>query len=385
MDQFNPKDELTQLSAVRDRPPNGEPPDEPPPASNFYREFVKFAIFVGVVVIPSFISYAYLAKGLQGFVAEFIVPYSPPGSDARGHTISLALAQGVVISGLFLIFANVYFAGRALGRRWRKRGQHTGDGAASAQIEVTDHEKEVAELRQRLQTNMTYLRIIHNQMYRDETPRLAYVCEDNRYYVDEGGDLIVDKHLVVRADDRDVQFWKFHADADEGSLPANNIDDIELSVIAQDEKTNVLPLTIVDKEKYKEVAVYFLPLLEPGESRSFKIHYRWNGSLLELIKSGQAAFVWSNRSSVPNNRGKLSCQWIFHEAYGDVTCEITGKNPPGIELVKAEDRMRTIWLFGGEDVPTSDLIYELTFRITEEVRDSLLSDTFSRPRSLDQK
>jgi len=385
MDQFNPKDELTQLYAAEDRPPNGEPPDGPPPASNFYKEFVKFAIFVGVVVIPSFISYAYLAKGLQGFVAEFIVPYGPPGSAAPGHTISLALAQGVVISGLFLTFANVYFAGRALGRRWRKRGRNEGGHSGDAPVEPTDHEKEVAELRQRLQTNMTYLRIIHNQMYRDETPRLAYVYEDNRYYVDEGGDLIVDKHLVVRADDRDVQFWKFHADADEGSLPANSIDDIELSVIAQDEKTNVLPLTIVDKEKYKEVAVYFLPLLEPGESRSFKIHYRWNGSLLELIKSGQAAFEWSNRSSVANNRGKLSCQWVFHESYGDVTCEITGKKPPGIELVKADDRLRTIWFFGGEDVPTSDLIYELTFRVSEEVRETLLSDTFSRPAALSKK
>jgi len=378
MDQFNPKDELTQLSAVRDRPPNGEPPDEPPPASNFYREFVKFAIFVGVVVIPSFISYAYLAKGLQGFVAEFIVPYSPPGSDARGHTISLALAQGVVISGLFLIFANVYFAGRALGRRWRKRGQHTGDGTGSAQIEVTDHEKEVAELRQRLQTNMTYLRIIHNQMYRDESPRLAYVYEDNRYYVDEGGDLIVDKHVTVQADDRDVQFWKFVADGDEHSAPAPTVDDINLSVVALDEKTNLLPLTVADKDKHKEIAVYFLPLLEPGESRSFKVHYRWTGSFLGLVKLGEIPFTWTNRSSVPEGRGKFHCQWIFHESYGDVGCEVTGKRPPGLDLDRADDRFRTIWHFGGDDVPTSNILYELTFRISADVRQNLLSKPLSR-------
>jgi uncharacterized membrane protein (DUF485 family) len=378
MDQFNPNNELTKLYQVGNQPPNGEPPSQPPPESNFYREFVKFAIFVGVVVIPVFISYAYLAKSLQGFVAEFIVPYNPSGSDTRGHTISLALAQGVVVSGLFLIFANVYFASRAIGQRWRQRGQRTSGASGHAQVETADHEKEVAELRQRLQTNMTYLRIIHNQMYRDETPRLAYAYEDNRYYVDEGGDLIVDKHVTVRADDRDVQFWKLVADGDEHSAPAPTVDDINLSVVALDEKTNLLPLTIVDKDKHKEIAVYFLPLLEPGESRSFRVHYRWNGSFLGLVKLGEIPFTWTNRSSVSDGRGKFHCQWIFHEAYGDVDCEVTGKRPPGLDLDRADDRFRTIWHYGGDDVPTSNILYELTFRISDDARHNLLSKSLSR-------
>ncbi len=371
MDQFDPKDEPTELRALSETPSDRPQSLPPPTPSNFYKEFVQFAIFVGVVLVPVYISYSYLVDSLQGFVAQHIVPYNSPDSLTPGHTVDSGLARLAIFSTLFLIFSNLFFIRHALRRRANRRGGRSPTNDADIQPNGGDKEKEVRELRQRLQTNMAHLRIIHNQMYRNETPRLDYVMEENRYYVDVGGDLFVDKELIVRADDRDVQFWKFFACGDEYSAPADSIDDIDLSVIALDETTKLLPVTVSDKEKYKEVAVYFLPLLEPGESRSFRIHYRWKGSLLGLIELGEATFTWNNRSSASENIGKFSCRWTFHECYGEVACEITGKRPQGVGLQRIESKHRTIWQFGGDQVPTSNIQYELRFNLREDVRQEL--------------
>ncbi len=373
MDQFNPKDDAADLKALSDSPDEQKPALPPPPTpTDFYKEFVQFAIFVGVILVPVYISYSYLTDSLQGFVANRIIPYEHPVSLERGHTIDSTLAHLIIFAALFLGFSNVFFIRQALRRRSHaKNSTKVADPDASTEHKTRETASEVRELRQRLQTNMTHLRIIHNQMYRHKTPRLDYLMEESRYFVDAGGDLTVDKELTVRADDRDVQFWKFFAVGDEHSAPAQSINDIELSVFALDERTNLLPITVSDQEKYKEVAVYFLPLLEPGESRSFRIHYRWKGSFLGLVRLGETVFRWNNSSSASDNMGKFGCRWTFHECYGEVACEVTGKRPAGIAVQKLDSLNRSVWYFGGDDVPTSNIMYELTFRLKKEVQEQL--------------
>ncbi len=363
MDQFNPKDEAADLKALSDSPDEQKRALPPPPTpTNFYKEFVQFAIFLGVVLIPLYTSFDYMADGLQAFISDYIVPYRDPNAPGTvHHTIDKNIARTIVFALLFAGFTSIFFIRHSFLSRARRAQQDDSDLAVVDQTLLRKKDQEINELREKTKTNMRVLRTIHNQLYHESTPRLDFNSLRGTYHVNASGDLRAHKFISVRADKNEGHFWTFYAVGDEHSQRLERIEDLNFQVSASDEDTDLLPIATVDEELKKQFAIYFLPLLQPGETRLFSLYYEWPGSFLKLLQTGTASFDWTNRAATSGKTGDFYAEWIFDEAFGSVECKITGSKPSGLHLSSISDAPPSKWILEGERVAMGNIPYELTF------------------------
>jgi len=157
-----------------------------------------------------------------------------------------------------------------------------------------------------------------------------------------------------------VPFWVFYALGDEYSRALDSIEDLNFSVAAEDENTEIVYLATEDEGLRKEIAVYFIPLLRPDETRSFKLYYEWPESFLKLLKTGTAKYDWYHRSYSETVNGNFYAEWVFDAALGQVQCKNTGSRPSGLHLTKA-DETPCRWILEGENVPLGNIHYQVTF------------------------
>ncbi|RIA56270.1 hypothetical protein [Dichotomicrobium thermohalophilum] len=362
MDQFDPRDEAPDSHALTDSPENhrnGLPP--PPTPSNFYKDFVQFAIFLGVVLIPVYTSFDDMAEGLQGFISEYIVPYRDgPMSEPIGYTVNKNVARTIVFVLLFAGFTVVFLIRHTF--RTTPMGQNSRDHLAIVDEAILEEKNEqIRQLRQKLKNDMIILRTVHNQIYGDNRPRLNYSSVKGVYRVNANGDLEVHKEITVKADDKEGFLWTFYAAGDQYSKPLEEVADLNFSVAALDDDTSVQYITIVDEGLKKQFVIYFLPLLQPGETRSFTLYYQWPGILLKLLETGTVSYDWQNRAPTTGMPGDFSAEWIFDEALGHVECHNTGSKPAGLKLYNVDESQGSRWVFEGEQVALGNTPYELTF------------------------
>jgi len=362
MDQFNPQGKSSELERSNRRPEKEAASWPSPTPSNFYKEFVQFAIFVGVVLIPLYSSFDYMADGLQAFVSDYIVRYPHSASaETHGHSIDKNLARTIVFALLLAGFTTLFFIRHNYLARGRQASSTGAPLPPDVQHLLDKKNREVEQLQEKSKTNMRILRTIHNQLYYESTPRLDFNSLRGTYHVNKNGDLTAHKFISVRAEQKEGHFWTFYASGDDNSERLNNIEDLCFQVTASDKDTDLLSIATIDEELKKQFVIYFLPLLQPGETRSFTLYYEWPGSFLKLLEAGTANFDWTNRAATTGKVGDFYAEWIFDEALGPVECHNTGSRPPGLRLHKASDALPSKWVLEGEQISLGNVPYELTF------------------------
>jgi len=361
MDQFNPKDEQSKNHKLKGAVSEPHSDASNPIAREFYKEFVQFAIFLGVTLFPTYLFFDSMTEELRAFIIQYVEPDGLRSNSRTGYTLDKDFARSAVIAILLLVFTTIFFARRALRRRHIVSFVPQSDVAIVDESVIEEKNAQIKKLQDRLQKDMDILRTIHKQLYHDNEPRLDLKSETARYYVTADGSLKVHKDIVVKANDEEGFVWTFHALGDEESTPLQSLEDLHFRVIAGDKRTDLLYLPLRDEELRKEFVIYFLPLLKPGETRSFTVYYEWPGSFLKLLQSGTAAYTWKNRTSSFKATGGFYAEWWFDEKLGDIACRSTGDKPTGLDLKRLDPDMPSRWVLSGDEVPLGNVVYELTF------------------------
>ncbi len=363
MDQFNPKDEASDISVLSDSCDEQNQALPPPPTpTNFYKEFVQFAIFLGVTLFPVYVFFDSMTESFRTFVIDHVHVLNPPSNTDVTFVLDKDFARVAVGLVLFATFTTIFFARRAFSRRRVSRLYPAPRAEITTFDDTLIQEKnaKIRRLEDMRQTHMEILRTIYKKLYYDDKPRLDFKSERASYYVTADGTLKVHKDVVVKAHEEEGFLWTFKAFGDPESIPLENWEDMHPRVIAGDKDTDLLFLPLRDEPLRKEFVIYFLPLLKPGETRSFTLYYEWPGSFLKLLQSGCASHTWSNRTRT-EAIGEFYAEWRFDEKLGHVDCRNTGDKPPGLELKRLEPSIPTRWALTGDAVPLSDVGYELTF------------------------
>jgi len=356
MDQFNPKDNRADLRGVESAPP----PPPPTIAGQFYKEFVQFAVFLGVTLIPIYLSFDAVTEELRFFVAQYVETASSIDGQTHQYNIDKRFTQITLIVLYILIFTSVFFARHAL-RRMPSTTRHNSPDITITDNSIIDEKNnQIKRLHDLRKKDMEILRIINANLYDDFRPRLDFVSESASYYVTADGTLKVHKDIVVQATEEEGFLWTFNAYGDEESTPLEDLEHMHVRVLAGDKQTDLLYLPLRDEVLHKEFLIYFLPLLKPGETRAFTLYYEWPGSFQRLLKKGSACYVWNNRTRTQTN-GRFHAEWRFDEKLGSIACKNSGDKPAGLELKRLEPTVPSRWVLSGDNVPLSNVTYEITF------------------------
>jgi hypothetical protein len=361
MDQFNPKNETNGHKNSNEPPSEGNGDSAPLTTHQFYKEFVQFAIFLGVTLFPTYVFFDSMTEELQAFVVQYVNTVDQGRGVDPEYILDKDFARSTVITILFLVFSIIFFARRALRRKAPVSLVSQHDIAIVDDSIIEEKNVQIKKLQDRLRKDMEILRTIHKQLYDDNAPRLDFKSEKARYFVTADGSLKVHKDIVVKANEKEGFVWKFHVTGDQESQPLDTLEDLHFRVIASDKNTDLLHLPLRDDELRKEFVIYFLPILKPGETRSFTLYYEWPGSFLKLFQEGTASYTWTNRASSATVVGDFYAEWWFDEALGDVDCRNTGDRPQNLEMKRLDPVLPTRWVLSGETVPLSNVVYELTF------------------------
>jgi len=354
MDQFNPKDNRAELRGVESAPP----PKPPTIAGQFYKEFVQFAVFLGVTLFPIYLSFDAVTEELRFLVAQYVEPVSRLDDKPARYQINKTFTQVSLVGIYCLLFTSIFFARQALKHRYQRAAKPQ-DVTIIDKSLIQEKNKKIDHLQYLRRKDMEILRTIHKDLYSEGKPRLDLKAEKGRYYVTSDGTLKVHKEIIVKADEKEGFLWTFNAFGDPESRPVE-VDEMHIRIMAEDKNTDLLYLPIRDETLRKEFVIYFLPLLKPGESRTFTLSYEWPGSFSKLLTMGWASYSWKNRTTSAAH-GEFYAEWRFDEKLGAVDGRNTGDAVQGIELKRQVPDVPTRWIFSGDCVPLNNVHYEITF------------------------
>ncbi len=351
MDQFNPKDDVTDFNTLSDSPNTQSPAPTP---TNFYKEFVQFAIFLGVVLVPVYASFDYIVEGLQAFIADYTVQYSDQNTTgAVRYTLNKNVARTVIAACLLAAFTIIFLLRHSL--RVRASRHHPRNSIAIVDNSaVTGEDRKIKELSRQLDQQRYQLRKIQSQIFSDNARvRHDFVSFRAKYYVHENGDIEVTKEVILRAPELEVPFWMFFVNGEAHALPLRDDSEMNLEVSALgNNKTDVVALLIDNEPTKKVFSANFIPIIAGGETRSFMIRYRWPGFFRELVLENNTHYFWETSSFTDGSRSDFTAEWHFSEILGNVYCTI----PPkyffeGMHLRSEQNPRGPVWIYEGRNVP----------------------------------
>jgi multisubunit Na+/H+ antiporter MnhC subunit len=327
---------------------------------NFWKLLIPFLVGAGLFIY----NFADITNAVRKTLAYFIVEAGQQDGvelKAGYHTISLAAAlifTGVVLTTAYLSFVLISFVATAKTIRVRSQSEYK-----KKDDELAAKQALIVKLDKRLDDQVSEMKKLLSQLYPDYQPtKQNFSFLSGSYYVAPGGDLRVEKQVVLKAVDEPVHFWRFYIEGDERTKPAEDFADIVFKAKSIDAGTDVVVFPIEDTARKKNVVIWFLPQIEPHTERRIKIEYQWPGFLYGLDEKGKTEFFWNYQARDTQSRGHFQMRFIFSENYGEIEARSTGAAAASLSLKRELDANRSCWVFGGEDVFLGNTKYELRFQ-----------------------
>jgi hypothetical protein len=160
-------------------------------------------------------------------------------------------------------------------------------------------------------------------------------------------------------------FEKFYIIGDPESDPIYDIDQINLSITSEDQTTEVLWLPTDEQPLSIQGLIYFLPLIAPGEKRTFKMTYIWPGYFKTLLSKKSSLYSSARGRHKEQLYGSFCKFFDFSSELGNIDCTSTGANPAGASLECLESPFQAFdvrWVYRADHVPMSGVTYKLLFR-----------------------
>lgn len=167
----------------------------------------------------------------------------------------------------------------------------------------------------------------------------------------------------ISASDQPVHFWTTGNRATAYATPVEYLDDINFNVHGNNEG-EIVYLPVENDPLSKQIVIYFLPRIEPGQTRKVVITYTWPGLLRQLDQLGEERFNFTYESKETIEH--IEIHFYLESGTGKkLFCEISG--PPHANTRLVENKHPELnwsgFIYTVEKSAAGTTHYELTVRL----------------------
>ena len=213
------------------------------------------------------------------------------------------------------------------------------------------------------QTLSSVKRLVEN-IYPESRPRHDFSSISSTISIDAAGVGHVRSVISLVAGPKPVHFWQVWFNFEEDSPPLKYYVEMNLNVrdLSPKARNGVAFLPSRDDDHDKEITVFFLPHIDPGESRTLEITYRWPGNEKRLTDGRPVEFAWGYANRVSSSRTPVIFTVKFHANFGKIDCTNNTVGDLGAKLVRRKTRTGgTTWTYRHDNALVGKRPVQLTF------------------------
>jgi hypothetical protein len=207
-------------------------------------------------------------------------------------------------------------------------------------------------------------RIVYQAYPPSKTPPWLFDKMVIDIFVGANGDAIVKREEHLRADGAPLRMWNQIIVGEDDSTPIEFVEQLNYKVedkTTKDGSLGVAHLVLNNDPRLKEIAIFHLPEIEPGETsaRIVMTEFAWPGLSTKLKKDGTERWEWivKSRKNVPLFELKVS----YDRSWGKVACEVVSARTPTSTLEVVESAAARGWKYTVPDSPANGFKHELKF------------------------
>lgn len=204
-------------------------------------------------------------------------------------------------------------------------------------------------------------RVLDQLGLRHHVSKIDYEC----FIFPDGDAEITERHTIFAVESA-VHFWKsaIVADAEASGVSFLWQLDLDIKDITTTGQYETIYVAAADQPLRKELCVFFLPEIEPGESRTIERTYYWPGFLTHFIDGKEVEFWGNYKTAQTDGKCNLNIKADFHRDIGEVKCENHGMPVPGDQLKDYPGRGKSgvQWAYHAPSVVLSKFKYRLMFQ-----------------------
>jgi len=172
--------------------------------------------------------------------------------------------------------------------------------------------------------------------------RFTRIREATTISADGAGSVL--REYEVEGGKEPARNWRCQIFADPSGADVNFLSQIDFraSAVAPRRGQTIKHILNRSKAKEKEVTIFFLPPVHEGESRRFRVSYRWPGYAADLTEKGTTTFFANFASSDDADTAIVTYELRLSRALGDLRC--TAKcDLLGGQLLANHDKDFWVW------------------------------------------
>ena len=281
--------------------------------SSFFRRF--WPQVLGIATIIALITrIEWLSNVIRQRLSEGMVP-EPAGVLYQGNYLLSAQWGWSLAIFIVLLTAGVYVV---ISSRIGAKEEPTS----------SELESELSLLQRVRRNSVNNMSLIVNQMYKR---RPVYKIEIFRceIHINREGDGEVSLHYRIRADREPLDFFVVALNAEGDAAPVQYLEEIGFKIKDIDRATSVTHQLFKDGPREKRLAIFFLPRVEPDQTRSLDVSFKWPAMCRRLIGGGEE-FGWGFESQGVID--ELVYDIFVEPTVGSFTSTISG-NKHGIQEI----------------------------------------------------
>lgn len=184
-----------------------------------------------------------------------------------------------------------------------------------------------------------------------------------KIHKDFAADLYREYH--IKATDQPLHFWTTGNRATAYANPMDYLDDLEFKVKG-DNDGEIVYLPTENDPLNKQVVIYFLPRIEPGDFRKVIVTYKWPGLLKQLDVLGEEDFnfTFESKATIP----LIEIHFYLEPGTGrNFLCEVSGPNYEGATL-EQKNHPELNWpgyIYKVQNAPQGTARYSITARLRQ--------------------
>ncbi len=200
-------------------------------------------------------------------------------------------------------------------------------------------------------------------------PALAPIKSIDRvritYLIEKDFSATLYREFDIRSREQPLHFWSTASRASAYAQPVDYLDDIQFKVTDRSGR-QLAYLPTENSPLFKEVVIYFLPRIEPGEehARQVVISYRWPQMLRQMEQVGEEDFNYTVESKDPVPLFEV--RFFMEPGTGlNLMCEVGGPQYGTAQLLKGrhEEKEWDGYVYRVENGPAGTARYSLTLRL----------------------
>jgi hypothetical protein len=183
-------------------------------------------------------------------------------------------------------------------------------------------------------------KIVHGLYRIDDQTRWSFTRVRANYFINGNCDGRVVLEYELKAGQKPAQVWRFKFNADETAKAIDWLDEVDLKVelINPVQDAELKYLLYNNSPRKKEIAIFFLPEIQPNESRTVKISYSWPRFAADLLEKGSTEFQIEFKTVDPGDLADVQYDFEFASSLGPMNFDQIGPKDAPLVAIAMDGR-----------------------------------------------